>query len=316
MTTLDSESPTIVESFSRALPKWSSARVGYERHSNHTASTIHTDAPLTLYWHPSQEFEIAANKAIESKRVKQSILHQLQVARPLHEIRLETEGDVVFGSALYIVRPCLEILHQLYPGKWYIYSERSEGLDFDRHSFSSSHQRKMEKTGKRKQVDLPTKSSTVRYDLIIKTVPRGNEESQTIAVIEYKKRGLIRYAGFEDAMLPSDAIPADFDKKKKAAAKANSETCLAYNGAIFTSQARKYATQASCSHVAILNWDHLLLYNFPLYDDKNDVSATKMKTMLTWVTECETRKQGDIEVGYIRKTLLGWLLKAFEAHMD
>jgi hypothetical protein len=40
-----------------------------------------------------------------------------------------------------------------------------------------------------------------------------------------------------------------------------------------------------------------------------------MKSILTWVVEDEGLKQGYMEVGYIRKVLLGWLMKALEAHL-
>ncbi|KAJ8111342.1 hypothetical protein OPT61_g6039 [Boeremia exigua] len=72
------------------------------------------------------------------------------------------------------------------------------------------------------------------------------------------------------------------------------------------------SSRTLCPHVAIFNWDHLLLYEFPLSNNKTEDT----KTMLTWVTEtAELREVDEIQTKPIRKVLLDWLLKAFEAHL-
>jgi hypothetical protein len=55
-----------------------------------------------------------------------------------------------------------------------------------------------------------------------------------------------------------------------------------------------------------------LLHELPL---GRRMETRGMKSILTWVVEDEGLKQGYMEVGYIRKVLLGWLMKALEAHL-
>ena len=141
-------------------------------------------------------------------------------------------------------------------------------------------------------------------------------------------------------MLSVNATADELQKKEDQATDDESKTLLDENGSAYTKQAKKHAQQSQCPHVAIFNWNHLLLYGFPLGSNEE---TKKERKMLTWVTEAENLKEGGkkgnktesktagkkggrkrdeeedisegMEVGYMRRVLLGWLRQAFKDHL-
>lgn len=298
----------LLNCFGVDLPTLARRKTRYESRDSTTASTLLTQAPMVLYLRPSSSFGATARQVLESEVVQNSRLFDLRLASAFPACRLETEGDVVLNSTLHIISSCMEVLEHMYPGKWHIYSERSEALEMNLHDFSDT-------SALPAKVDPPAADNTVRYGLILRTTPQNGEESVTIAVIEYKGIGLIRYQDFRKAVVDENDSDEKLKKKWHSAAKKGKGTYLRQNGATFTKQARRYAQQSKCPDIAVFNWDNILLYEFALGMNEDTKDC---RTMLTWVTEgqdadLEQKKQpGDcVEVGYIREALLGRLLQVF-----
>ena len=294
-----------LSSFNEKLPLlYRSNAPKYEVCDSTTPSTMLSPAPICFYYRSAQEFESEADHYINKARIQDSVLDQLHLPTYFSGCRLETDGDVVFNSTLYSILPCLEVIEQLYPEKWKVRVERSVVLNIPLHDFDFSKLPEETKP--------PTDKSTVRYDLILETVPPQGQNAETLAILEYKGAGLIRYEDYESAILNADEAEAEVQRQLEAADQREVKTRLRGNGATFSQQGDKYAQNQRCSHVAIFNWDNLLLHELPL---GRRMETRGMKSILTWVVEDERLKKGYMEVGYIRKVLLGWLMKAFEAHL-
>jgi hypothetical protein len=110
-------------------------------------------------------------------------------------------------------------------------------------------------------------------------------------------------------MFDSNAVPDEAQRIKEDVLETKTRTALIYSADVFTRQARKYSQQAQCSHIALFKWDNLLLHDFPV-GSKEDLEDKE--TRFTSVTEDSKTQQGGVEVGPIRKVLLGWLLQAIE----
>jgi hypothetical protein len=108
---------------------------------------------------------------------------------------------------------------------------------------------------------------------------------------------LIQYADFEGALAAEGAPP-----KKK-----SKNSPLKANAVPFCKQVSAYAIQTQCKHVALLDWDNLVLFEFHQMNKRLVGDEAKV----SWVHEFE-QGIGFMEKGFIRKVLLGWLLKAFE----
>jgi hypothetical protein len=295
----------LLSSFNERLPwLYCSKDSKYELRDSTTPSTILSPAPIFFYYRPAQELELEADRYMDKARIQDSVLDQLRIPTYLSGCRFETEGDVVFNSTLYSILPCLEVIEHFYPEKWKVRIERSVVLNMPLHDFDFSKLPEGKKP--------PTDKSTVRYDLIFETVPPEGQIAETLAIIEYKGAGLIRYEDYGSAVLNADEAEAEVQRQREAADQREVKTRLVGNGATFSQQGNKYAQNQRCSHVAIFNWDNLLLHELPL---GRRMETRGMKSILTWVVEDERLKQGYMEVGYIRKVLLGWLVKAFEAHL-
>lgn len=296
----------LLSSFNEKLPLlYRSKALKYEVRDSTTPSTMLSPAPIFFYYRSAQEFESEADRYIDKVRIQDSVLDQLHLPTHFSGCRLETEGDVVFNSTLYSILPCLEVIEHFCPEKWKVRIERSVVLNMPLHDFDISSLPEERKP--------PTNRSTVRYDLIFETVPPEGQNVETLAILEYKGAGLIRYEDYESAKLNADEAEAEVQRQLEAADQREVKTRLRGNGATFSQQGNKYAQNQGCSHVAIFNWNNLLLHELPL---GRRIETRGMKSILKWVVEDERLKQGYMEVGYIRKVLLGWLMKAFEAHID
>ncbi|KAF1848883.1 uncharacterized protein K460DRAFT_269035, partial [Cucurbitaria berberidis CBS 394.84] len=199
----------------------------------------------------------------------------------------ETEADVVEASALYILAPIYEILHELYAGKWVRSAERT-------HVTPNEEAEEKE---------------CVRYDLTFQTPSYNGIQGETIAILEYKKRNMIRYDDFKATLLSAHASEITIQSLKDEIEDQDKETYLQRNAQAYSKQVCKYAATSRCQHVALFNWDNLLLYRF----DRAKIGKgdTGDQANLTWVNESGIGGKF-VQKCYIRKAILGWILKAFE----
>ncbi|KAF2846193.1 hypothetical protein T440DRAFT_375790, partial [Plenodomus tracheiphilus IPT5] len=155
-----------------------------------------------------------------------------------------------------------------------------------------------------------------RFDLrFAKTSSSINGTDACIAILEYKRRNYIEYTDFAPALL-EDMSTVETVKAKKAAVGA-SKTHLKRDALQYTKHLAAYAHQPKCRHVALFNWDYLLLFDFFKISEQQSfpdygVSITAGdEAKVAWVQERLPGKQY-MEVGKIRKVMLGWIIQAFE----
>ena len=136
----------------------------------------------------------------------------------------------------------------------------------------------------------------MRFDFLFRKRSKSspNGQGEVIAVIKYKRRRLIRYNDFQPALVAEGAPPEKKD-------------ILEGNAGPFCKQVSVYATRTGCGHVALLDCDNLTLFEFHRLGRGRGGDEAKV----SWVHESD-EGLGFIEEGYIRKVLLGWLVKAFE----
>tara|TARA_R110002003_G_scaffold117_19_gene10446 strand:+ start:1338 stop:1865 length:528 start_codon:yes stop_codon:yes gene_type:complete len=104
-----------------------------------------------------------------------------------------------------------------------------------------------------KRRSLKLRKENLRYDLIF----QDKESGRTIAVLEYKKTGMIKYDDFESGLMSDES---SVEKVDAAVVAAEAELKLVNNADSYSKQISAYSKGAACRHVALFNWDHLLLY--------------------------------------------------------
>jgi len=194
----------------------------------------------------------------------------------LPQLCQNSEGDISNTIHLYVIAPILEVLNHKYGDTFEYTTELSPTIE-----------KEDDGDGKPK--------NGVRFDAVFLKRQGG----RTIAVLEFKRKEYLVYRDFEGALV----------KEKGSSA----EGLLKRNGDIFTKQISAYAVTSGCKHVALFNWDDLLLfYFFQLENKTNSARRIGKKARLVWVEEREDSRGWHIQTQSIRKALLGWLLRAFE----
>jgi hypothetical protein len=146
----------------------------------------------------------------------------------------------------------------------------------------------------------------IRPDVIFQKRDGDGMTGTAIAILEYKKLGNIKFEDFEEILLCKGISPRAV---KEALDNTEEGGTFTGNAIVYSKQVSVYARLKECPRVALFNWDHLLLYNFNLQDNKEPYMAGS-KADLVWVQETN---DADEFIGKcpIRKALLGWLLVAF-----
>ena len=279
--------PTIIGSFEKKL-------YVLELEENVTVKTVqasgvttkNTPPPKLLFYSPMIEFVEYADHFLKHPRLTEKLLDSRTISAKRPEIKQDNEAGVVLTSMTYILDPITEVLHAMFPGKWDLHSEQTQV------------EKKVEKNIQ-KEVGG---ESALRTDLIFKI--SGSEH--TIAVVEFKRRQYIRYKDFKGAIVPLDISENELEQKKLDSDAKNRKTLLEGNAEPYGKQVKAYAIRTGCKHVALFNWEHLLLFNF----DPVTFETASDRPKVSWVHEGDDG-HGFMEEGLIRKVLLGWLIKAF-----
>jgi hypothetical protein len=262
-----------------------------------------------------------------------------------------SEQDVVAAFFLYVYGPIAEVLNRMYPEGWETATEISDSRlnknlnprsDVTSEAKGHNHEfgagirepklvqlgkegksnekvklkkRKLEaeelsesnENGEYKDESQENPSTEdLRYDLVFQTTSVNNIGCKTIAVIEFKKTQQIRYRDFSPALFSAIKNPIG-----EAPARKNRKKVLRSNAVSYTKQICKYARNSNCRHVALFNWDHLLLYDFYRLQDTKGTWTSGDEVGLIWICE-DTSIEGEfIHNNPIRKVMLGWLLQAF-----
>jgi len=303
----ETELSTIVDCFYTALPV---LHPSIEKHSSASASgtTTKNAVPPSALIHRQVESIIAkAQEVLEDPMVKTSRLTQSSGSTDSGEFSLGREGGVVNASMIHLIRPILNVLRAYYGGTWVVQSEFTRII--------ADHVRGIQETESTKR------ASSVRHDLVFNKGP--GENSDTIAVVEFKKRANIRYRDFVPAILPCSASKSDVAKKVANADAGRKPNFLKGNAVHYMGQTATYAHVTKCCHTALFNWDYLLLLDFHQVHQKTTATAGT-EAYITWISEDETdlkaiadqaKAKGQafiIEEHHISMALLGWLIQAFE----
>jgi hypothetical protein len=297
-------SPTVIECFSRNLPNLKETRLrNYRSVAASSTTTAAATPPGVFFCSSPKDLTGFADIILAHKATTDAAGGTRRIASDFRQWSKDSEQDICMAASVYIIEELCEILTIGYPNGWVLSNECT-----DRKLNKTANQIPAAKT-KGKQAASPQKEEeseieNLRYDMVFHAPSTNGEEDKTIAIIEFKKPQQIRYADFKSALLVRNS------GKKRASQFANGP--LRGNAMSYSKQVSKYAAQQDCRHVALFNWDHLLLYNFT---DLNTGQDTAGKTAgLTWV--CENKKIEGEHIFYapIRKVMLGWLLQAFGEH--
>lgn len=287
-----------IDCFNQGLPVLGVDTTTYKSVKPSSESTSKAKPPLILRHVPSKHFWDLADNTLRAPTFTNHCQSNSPIATTFSKLPLESESDVVYASLLYAISPIMEILQVLYPDQWTMYTELNDRGEI------------LENPG------TNGTEAVVRYDLIFKTTAGHLNPGKTIAMIEYKRRGLIRYDDFMEVIVSDDALPAEINKVKIDSQ--NRSRSLKTNGMSYSKQVCRYAQTSKCKHVALFNWQHLVLFDFHRLNSGTD-KANRNKgesftagdeAKMSWVYERGAR-EGVMEPGSIRKALLGWLLQAF-----
>jgi hypothetical protein len=272
--TSHSNPPTVLEAFGHCLPLLDrKPGIGYTSAGSSSITTRNAVPPEVLVCQESKEFIQEVNRALGSRTIKRSYYANNKAPSKQSSL-LASEGDVVRESTTHVLNTICEILKTLWPDQWYLQSEKSE---------------------------MP-----IRPDVIFQKRDGDGTTGTAIAILEYKKLGNIKFEDFEEILLCKGISPRAV---KEALDNTEEGGTFTGNAIVYSKQVSVYARLKECPRVALFNWDHLLLYNFNLQDNKEPYMAGS-KADLVWVQETN---DADEFIGKcpIRKALLGWLLVAF-----
>ncbi|KAI4675027.1 uncharacterized protein J4E88_007931 [Alternaria novae-zelandiae] len=309
MTPDSSSPPTILESFQNKIYVLElDDKVTVKTVKASGATTKNTPPPEMLFYTPIVEHETTADEFLNQPMLNQ-ILGSRTISAKRPEIKQDNEAGVVLATMTYVLDPITEVLHAMFPGKWTLHSEQTQVEKNAQKNAQKDEQKDAEKDTEKDAEKEKVGESALRTDLIFKT--SGSKE--TIAVVEFKRRQYIRYKDFEDAIVTTNPTLEDRKKKQADLTWKGTGTLLTGNAEPYCRQVRAYAIRTECKHVALFNWDHLLLFDFdPVKPKMNGKPASaSARPKVSWVQESD-EATGFMESGLIRKVLLGWLIKAFK----
>lgn len=285
--THDLSNITVIDCFEKSLPHLGRTVTSYKNVKSSSKTTEAAIPPSSLLCKTGTSVLKTTDDYLQRKCIKESNLVSQLLGTEFVQARLDNETELVFASSLYIVKPILEVLQCLYgTDKFTLHSELNTKIEY-----------------------LEQGEQAVRVDLVFRT---NDQEPKVILVVEYKRREQIRYGNFQKALLPINASADDIRKKAAEANRAEHGSLLTGNALPFTKQVTMYAKQNKCRYVALLNWDHLLLFEFNKMQDAVLSETTAGPTAeLAWFSEA--KPDGTyVRKSKIRKALLGFILQVFE----
>jgi hypothetical protein len=316
----ESPGPTVIESFSTKLPYLGPSNK-YENAKASGTTTASAKPPKLLLCGSPKHLETLADEHLNTKEIQANDATNRYTGSNFQASTDKSEADVVAAFNVYIFGAIAEVVNIIYPGQWTYGWECTESackkestpMNDDTNAKPSDTKGMGNVQAKAKPKMKPkTKSKddvNLRYDLVFRTRPTGATKGKTLAVIEFKKSGQIVYDNFEPVLVTESSNDHD-DRIAEG-------VDMATNALAYTKQVCMYARTRDCPHVALFNWEHLLLYNFHELAEAGtrtkDTSGRKAK--LIWVCEDGDTDGTFMNHCHIRKALLGWLLNAFAAHV-
>jgi hypothetical protein len=238
-------------------------------------STTNTDPPRFAIPSPTNW----ANRGTAFVQPLGQSLHNQFICSREECIYHANEGDVVRAAALYLLHPVNQALcaHQILAGTINCQSEYT--------------------------------ANRVRSDITYyKTPPASNGTSRAFAVVEFKKRGIIRQQEFQAAQkVLNPGQGHDTNYYTQAATNRDYGTFYTGSSRILMKQAGSYATRQRTQYVALFDWDVLVLVRFIEMDPELDVEDLVVNGVGDWCeTTIITRSHE------MRAALLGFLASAYQ----
>ncbi|KAI4613316.1 uncharacterized protein J4E87_009963 [Alternaria ethzedia] len=264
-----------IECFGKDVPVLSpSPNARYRTVEASGKTTKDAKAPGTLEVTPVDPLIAQADTILNE--LQRTELGTRSMLSTLPQLGQNSEGDVSNTIFLYVIAPIIEVLNHKYGDTFEYTTELSRSIEKEDQVNDKAH-------------------NGVRFDAVFLKRQGGG----VIALLEFKRKEYLVYRDFEGALVEEKGSSPD--------------GLLTRNGAIFTKQISAYAVKSGCKHVALFNWDHLLLFDFFQLEKKSNMERfIGKKARLTWVVEREELRGKHMKQHFIRKALLGWLLRAFE----
>lgn len=306
-------------------------------------TTKNTDPPKALQRSRISKFESLADRLLPHDRIAKYLGHK-EIYSLILETLQDSESDVITTSFAYMLQPITEVLYIMFPNQWKAGYEMTTRLELDildpRDIKKDNRMKKrnveyQEEDGIEDESDYSTEdedeyntddddgdedaqkqkngkvkgkltTKVLRFDYAIRKPSQSDHKGDVIAIVEYKRRELIRYKDFRNALLPETATPKDIEQLKGNHVKNN----LKGNGISYGKQVAAYALRSFSKHVALCNYDNLLLFDFFMLKFENGERKLGNEAKFSWVRE-GTDGNDLRETGLLRKVLLGWILQAF-----
>jgi hypothetical protein len=264
--TVDMSQSTFLQCFEEEHETYFEENTNKEAALKYTASassktTNAQTPPRVLVQEPVRSWIRLADAALKSNKVRTNKVLGL-MAYPKLNTGVTTEGDVVLMVNIHLVDPVLKAVDAMYPGMLTSYAE--EPID------------------------------QLRVGRAVKFKPTNKD--QVVMLIEFKRCWYIHEDQFEKAMCE----PGQAERKFRELSHRDIETTLARCNALwFVKQATAYRANTGCRFVALCDYEHLILLQYP--SDISDLT----KVHVTVVPRSS-----------FRKALLGFLIHAYEQAMS
>lgn len=292
--------------FGKALPALQKgSKAGYRTVGPSGKTTANATEPRMLLSTFVDELLNLANNHLEKyKDLPQS---KRTISTVFPHLPLDSENDVVNASLIYIFLPIMETLRLWYEDQLTMHTEVTHKAEI-----------KMEQLLRDKEAP---KEAVIRCDLVFKSTEKSAKgPGKTIAVVEYKRQNMLAYKDFHGAILPEGASKEQRNSMDEELGEARKKTFLDRNGIPYSKQAAQYAKTTNCKHVALFDWENLVLLNFKeLNAGEDSVYTAGKEADISWVSERQQPTRKFVQWMPIRKVFLGWMIRSitdFENSME
>lgn len=263
---------TILESLTTSLPKLDRNLSKNLKASPSATSTLETTHPKFWVARDVDDYVRAAEALLPDGGAVQKFTSKQYAPAEERSFCIQTEGDVVRASALYLLHPVNMVLEAMFP-------------DDNIRCFAEDSQNT-------KHPVLPTQTTRTRPDILYK------KNGKTVAILEYKLTSIMKVDEFEAARIRPSASPDDvLEVKALAEEDPQNRSLFESDSAMIVKQVTKYVEhETSTRYAALFDWDQLFL---SVYDEQDHE--------MIYGTLVSSRDKAGTE---IRKALLGWLIEA------
>lgn len=242
------------------------------------SSTQQARVPVVWFPRPESEYAQLALQTIETKDVKDE-LRRSYLPAPYAPCVLRSETDIVQASVLWLLHPVIKALQALHPEV---------------------------------QCAAEVTIDDCRCDALISI------DGRSVAVIEYKNRGNIRWNDFASGLIKdySKQNRLEIIDKIAKGRVTDEKSYMQHNAVCLTKQAAAYATKWKVRYVALFDWDHMFLWNFAGMNFQSSQSSGSSRGSggasgvvpghADWAFGTYVRERLDY-----RSTLLGFVIEAW-----